>query len=421
MKHIIIQAGGKGSRLEILTANKPKALVPIDNLPMIFHLFKKYPEAEFTIIADYKKEALKKYLHAFAKVKYNVVDAITKGTCSGIQKSLLNIPNNEPFMLIWCDLILSNIVGIPENIDKNYLGISKDFPCRWSYMLGQFQEIESIENGVAGMFIFKDKSLLANVPAEGEFVRWLSQQHIEFERLNMYGGLEIGTMLSYFQNELNKPKCRPFNKMVFTEKSVSKVPLDVQGEELGKDEVAWYKRVVELGYESIAPIYSYAPLTMEKIKGENIYHYSFLTKQFKRSLLKLIVEGLQNLHRIAPTIPVNTEDCEDNYINKTFARLEKVKELVPFAQDEYITINGIKCKNIFSIKDEIINKIRSFYPEEFHFIHGDCTFSNMMIKTEGVKLILIDPRGYFGKTKFYGDVDYDWAKLYYPKFRNCTN
>ena len=28
-------------------------------------------------------------------------------------------------------------------------------------------------------------------------------------------------------------------------------------------------------------------------------------------------------------------------------------------------------------------------------------------------LFLIDPRGYFGKTKFYGDPDYDWAKLYY--------
>lgn len=27
--------------------------------------------------------------------------------------------------------------------------------------------------------------------------------------------------------------------------------------------------------------------------------------------------------------------------------------------------------------------------------------------------MLIDPRGYFGKTKFYGDKDYDWAKVYY--------
>ena len=27
--------------------------------------------------------------------------------------------------------------------------------------------------------------------------------------------------------------------------------------------------------------------------------------------------------------------------------------------------------------------------------------------------MLIDPRGYFGKTALFGDADYDWAKLYY--------
>ena len=51
--YIIVQAGGKGSRLETLTVNKPKALVPVNNKPMIFHLFQKYPAAHFKIIADY--------------------------------------------------------------------------------------------------------------------------------------------------------------------------------------------------------------------------------------------------------------------------------------------------------------------------------------------------------------------------------
>ena len=37
----------------------------------------------------------------------------------------------------------------------------------------------------------------------------------------------------------------------------------------------------------------------------------------------------------------------------------------------------------------------------------------MMIETDGVRPVLLDPRGYFGKTKLYGDIDYDWAKLYY--------
>ena len=31
---------------------------------------------------------------------------------------------------------------------------------------------------------------------------------------------------------------------------------------------------------------------------------------------------------------------------------------------------------------------------------------------------MIDPRGYFGTTKIYGDPDYDWAKLYYSVVGN---
>lgn len=53
--YIIVQAGGKGTRLEHLTANKPKAIVPVENLPMLFHLFRKFPDKKFIIIADYKK------------------------------------------------------------------------------------------------------------------------------------------------------------------------------------------------------------------------------------------------------------------------------------------------------------------------------------------------------------------------------
>ncbi len=413
IKYIIVQAGGRGSRLETLTTNKPKALVPVDNLPMVFHLFKRYPNAKFKIIADYKKETMKRYLRAFATVDYEVIDANKKGTCSGIADALKNIPDNEPFMLIWCDLILSNIVGMPNNVQQNYLGISKDFECRWSYKDNHFKEEASKENGVAGLFLFKNKQQIEGVPEEGEFVKWLANKNLSFERLNMFGGLEIGTMLSYFQNELNKPKCRPFNKMEFKGDIVLKYPLDEQGRKLAEDEILWYKKVIELGYTNIPRIYGFDPLVMEKIKGNNIYEYAFLTKGFKLALLKKVIEALDKLHKLLPPMQANQEDCEDNYLTKTFKRLEKVRDLVPFAQDKIVTINGIKCTNIFAIKEKIATEMRLMYPESFYLTHGDCTFHNMMIETNGVRPVLLDPRGYFGKTKLYGDVDYDWAKLYY--------
>lgn len=70
MEYIVVQAGGRGTRLKYLTENKPKALLLVDNLLMLFLLFRKYPDKKFIIIADYKSEVMREYLDVFADVKY---------------------------------------------------------------------------------------------------------------------------------------------------------------------------------------------------------------------------------------------------------------------------------------------------------------------------------------------------------------
>lgn len=414
LKYIVVQAGGKGTRLETLTTNKPKALVPVDNLPMIFHIFKRYPKAKFIVIDDYKKEVMHKYLDLYAKdYEISIVDANKTGTCSGISRALEQIPDDEPFMLIWCDLVLSKYQEIPVDTENNYIGISKDFTCRWSYISDEFVEEPSSENGVAGLFLFKNKKQIKDVPDSGEFVRWLSKKGLKFQSVGMFGGLEIGTMLSYFQNELNKRKCRPFNKIEFKNGNVIKTPLDKQGEKLADDEISWYKKINELGFNNIPKIIQYRPLIMNEVRGKNLYDYPFLTPGFKRAILKKVVTCLNSLHGLCEPVAANYSDCEETYVEKTFKRLSSVSKLVPFAEREVITINGLKCPNVLFLRSFIESEARQYYPEKFFLIHGDCTFHNILLETETVEPILIDPRGYFGQMKFYGDVDYDWAKLYY--------
>ena len=41
-----------------------------------------------------------------------------------------------------------------------------------------------------------------------------------------------------------------------------------------------------------------------------------------------------------------------------------------------------------------------------------------MLRNSDYSPVLIDPRGYFGFTELYGDVAYDWAKLYYSVVGN---
>lgn len=410
---IIIQAGGKGTRLEGLTRNKPKCLVPVNNLPIIFYAFQQFKDAEFTIIADYKIDVLEKYLNAFgSQYKFKIVKAPKKGTISGIKEAIADYADDEPFMVMWCDLILAKEFQLPK-AKGNYIGISKDFECRWSFINGRFVKIPSKENGVAGLFIFENKKLLKDIETEGAFVGWLHKQNIEFNRIDLHGSKEIGTLLSYSDNNDSTPRCRPFNSLEFNGDIIVKRGINEQGQKIAVDEIAWYKHVKELGFNNIPEIYEYEPLKMKRVQGKNIFEYDCLTKTQKREILDKLIIALKELHDLEPLQPANLNDVEDNYLTKTFDRLKKVEKLVPFANQEFIKINGRYYKNVFFCKEELSEAIRKYYPEKFALIHGDCTFSNLMFDTFDMKAILIDPRGYFGKTKLYGDVDYDWAKLYY--------
>lgn len=410
---IIIQAGGRGTRLEGLTRNKPKCLVPVNNLPIIFYAFEKFKGHDFTIISDYKTDVLERYLQAFgSEYNYRIIKATKKGTVSGIKEAISEFDDNESFMILWCDLILSEEFEIPKNTG-NYIGISKDFECRWSYRNNSFVKEPSKEDGVAGLFIFENKKCLKDIPEEGALVGWLETQNIKFNRLNLTGSKEIGTLLSYSDNNDNTKPCRPFNCMEFEGDTIIKRGITEQGLKIARDEVAWYKHVKSLGYKNIPEIYEYEPLKMKCVRGRNIWEYDCLTKSQKREILRKLIEALKDLHNLELPRPVNLQDVEDNFINKTFDRLSKVERLVPFADKEFIKINGQYYKNVFFNKDELKEAVKSVYPDEFRLIHGDCTFSNIMFDTFDMKAVLIDPRGYFGKTKLYGDVDYDWAKLYY--------
>ncbi len=415
MEYIIVQAGGKGTRLGYLTMNKPKALVPVENLPMIFHLFRKYPEKKFLIIGDYKKEVLREYLWAFADVKYHVIDAEGTGTCSGIRQAISHIPEEEPFMLVWSDLILPKDFRLPEEYEAeenrtrgDYIGISKTFSCRWSYSQGGFMEEESQEHGVAGFFLFSEKKRLKEVPQSGELVRWMQQREMKFQEISLAGTREFGLIEEY--EKLAREKCRPFNRITREGDVLIKKPVDFQGEKLAARERRWYERAQELYIRALPRIYTTAPLKMEYIHGKNIYECQLPYKEKRRTLQKL-VDALNQLHE-AVRIPTDPFSIKEVYFHKTMERLVKIEDLVPFARERYICINGKQCRNVFFYKRELEKRLEAIICEDFRFIHGDCTFSNLMIREDG-EPVMIDPRGYFGFTELYGDVRYDWAKLYY--------
>jgi aminoglycoside phosphotransferase (APT) family kinase protein len=235
-----------------------------------------------------------------------------------------------------------------------------------------------------------------------------------FAELGLAGAREFGVLAEY--EALEKEKCRPFNKITAEGDTVIKEPVGEQGRKLARLERQWYEHAARKGVRNIPQIFSPEPLTMERINGGNVYEYGGLPLAAKRAILAKLIESLQQLHGLQKT-PADPFSLREAYYGKTMARLGKIRDLAPFADRRSIIVNGRECRNVYFYKRDLERKLESLRCDGFAFIHGDCTFSNFMLKNDA-EPILIDPRGYFGFTAMYGDPNYDWAKLYYSVVGN---
>ena len=120
---VVINAGGKGTRLDPFTKILPKPLIPVGELPIIEHIMQRYEEAgcfDFSIIVNYKKQLIKSYFSEIDR-KYNIhwVDENEPlGTGGGL--SLLRNKIKDTFFFISCDnLLLADYEDIIRFHKKN--------------------------------------------------------------------------------------------------------------------------------------------------------------------------------------------------------------------------------------------------------------------------------------------------------------
>ena len=127
---VIVQAGGRGSRLRHFTWNKPKCLVSYNGKPVIYHLFDYLSNANFHIIADYQINKIKKYFTISPpNIDYTIYNTKEIGTCSGIKDVIKKINKNKEIILIWSDLIITNL---PKIRKTPTIITTSSFMCRWS-------------------------------------------------------------------------------------------------------------------------------------------------------------------------------------------------------------------------------------------------------------------------------------------------
>lgn len=408
---IIVQAGGRGSRLRHHTWNKPKCLVSVRGKPLLYHLFDQFPNAEFHIIGDYAFEQLEKYLETNKpNVRYTLTKTDQKGTCSGIANALKLVPPDSPLIITWSDLIINNFPDM-ENSNVPTVITTHAFTCRWTISEKGILVEQPGLKGIPGIFYSSRAEYFPEPPSSGEFVKWFSKNVLEFKTVNCDDLEELGDFSTIeFQND-RAGFSRFFNEVKILDNTVEKRAIDLNYSHLIQKEQSWYKSVGDLGFRRIPKIISTEPYVMQRIRGDHAYQMAGLTERERRSVLADYIESLTQLHDLG-TQPSVDNEVKETYILKTINRVESVANIIPGFDQASMTINGLKCKNIFSDRDLFDQIFEKLNPRYFTPIHGDPTFSNSLVD-KNLKVWYIDPRGYFAKPGIWGDPMYDFAKVYY--------
>ncbi len=411
-----------------LTANRPKCLISMGGRPILYSVAEAFGnENRVVIIGDYKVDTLKLYLENFPPpFDYEVVIANGKGTCSGIQKAI-DIVDGEGFALVWSDLYFSSRINL-SGILTNSIGLSKETICRWSYVDKKLMEVPNNLpnlNGVIGVFFFPEPGKLPHVPEDGEFVKFLSDEKVELAPLMLTGIKEVGTMDEFNKQRDAMTNSRFFNEVIINKDKVIKKSRDRRYDPLIFDEINWYRFVNGRGFKDIPKLLSSSPLTLARVAGRHPFEYSGSdhNMEMKAKIVRDILEKLDELHKI-DHVPFDQDIAKEVYIKKTVDRISAVSNVIPYKDSETLIINGEKVPNLlhsengYYINDLFSVILRNVHTDHFELIHGDPTFSNIILESDTNSPVFIDPRGYFGSLKLFGDPMYDYSKLYYSAVGN---
>jgi hypothetical protein len=408
----IVQAGGQGSRMEHYTWNKPKCLVPLDGKPLLYHLLERAPQSHFIVIGDYLFDVLESYIAAFPPpARVTLVRASGKGTCSGISEALALVEEPaSPVAVVWCDLLLEELPDAAVS-NRPVIGLSSSFPCRWSFDAKRgLREEMSFDSGVAGYFVFPNASFLRQAPQSGEFVQWLKSSFAEFDTVHLDKCSEIGNSATAARHWEKRGYARFFNDVTIERDRVIKRARVPGLAHKIAEEADWYGEAARRGFANIPSLLARAPLTLSRIDGKSPDEIPLKPRE-KHALLARMFDSLNTLHGLGE-MAANAADCEETYITKTILRVAKIRSLIPHRDRAFFTINGRRCRNPFGEGGDLKAPVGRIPCDSFRFFHGDPTFANTLVTPDG-EIYLIDPRVMFGATKFFGDPDYDWAKLYY--------
>ena len=167
---VVINAGGRGTRLDPFTKVLPKPLIPVGDIPIIEHIMKEYQSYscnEFHIIVNYKKELMKAYF-AENENHYNITwydEEKPLGTGGGL--TLLRGKFHDTFFFANCDALLkANYESMLKFHKENNNAIT--MVCAYKNLNIPYGVVEMGVNGIIEQM--KEKPLMSFLTNTGIYI-----------------------------------------------------------------------------------------------------------------------------------------------------------------------------------------------------------------------------------------------------------
>lgn len=152
---------------------------------------------------------------------------------------------------------------------------------------------------------------------------------------------------------------------------------------------------------------------MEFYAYQNLTHYLITDKEFDWDTLFLRINEV--LFKFSTyRMDLSEKFHIDFYTEKLISRVNEFLAAFPEFDKDALMINGRSAKGFRKLLPSISDRFRKMYDPRCHaMMHGDFIFGNILYDPKYQVLKFVDPRGSFGDhVGIYGDVRYDYAKLY---------
>jgi choline kinase/mannose-6-phosphate isomerase-like protein (cupin superfamily) len=433
---VLILAAGLGARLESLTKEINKALLPINNRAIISHIIDKFPkEYEFVVAIGYKGELVKEYCklafpnHKFTFVEIDNID----GEGSGPGYSALKCREylQRPFYITTCDCLIDSPL---PHLDGNWLGVQPtSYPEKYSTVLVDDDNIinysNKTENGYDLAFIG-----LAGIWNYDIFWNQLEKRTTNGELVSAFEApLEYPTFKAKKLKWLDAGNLDDFNK---TKQYFKDTPLSLQKD---NNEITYKEGNLFIKFTPDNTTLQNRIKRAEKLKN-NIpinfgYVSNFVYYDWEEGDTLYKIDSLELFKKFLNVLEKNLNNITENsveHINKFYREKtrERLGKFISKNGDKYfIHPHNINGKD-YPAYDTFFNSL-DFYKlnsNTFYTIfHGDLQFDNIIYNLKNDKFTFIDWRESFGGYTEAGDIYYDLAKLYggciipYDKMKDENN